>query len=247
MNREQLDFHRQCLQSSNKRKRRMIPNRSSLLGVTIALLFTFHFILHSVSFHGIASVNFDLAYGVTSGTFEFDDTKGEKSSETTLKDGSFHTGTAILKNMVISNSSKESLEHSSVPSTLLDDSSPAMETSAAGNREDNKHISVAMCHKTLFGDIDLRWVAVWAAYHRMLGFDHLYIWYLKSMEKLQGFDTLKALPFVTLVENTKAKVKYGTFVVQLDPGIPGNQLDTEKECLQVVAKDYDWVMNADAE
>ena len=108
-------------------------------------------------------------------------------------------------------------------------------------------ISVAACHKTLFGAVQLDRVVYWAHYHHQLGMDHIYIWYLPEIADYPHFDELKSLPYVTLIPNeSQVQVKevykgYHRVVGDLD------QRETERLCLTEVAKDYDWVFFGDAD
>ena len=68
--------------------------------------------------------------------------------------------------------------------------------------EPEANVSVAICFKTLFGEIDLGIVLQWAAYNRLLGFDHIFMWYRPEMMNNTRFEELKSLPYVTLTENT---------------------------------------------
>jgi hypothetical protein len=68
--------------------------------------------------------------------------------------------------------------------------------------EPTANVSVAICFKTLFGDIDLGIVLQWAAYNRLLGFDHIFMWYRPEMVNNTRFGELQSLPYVTLTLNT---------------------------------------------
>lgn len=109
------------------------------------------------------------------------------------------------------------------------------------------NISVAACHKTLFGSVQIDRVIHWANYHHQLGVQHIFIWYLPDVASYQFFDDLRALPYVTLIPNdTPVEVKevypnYFRVVGDLD------QRKTETLCLTEVAKDYDWVFFGDAD
>jgi hypothetical protein len=70
--------------------------------------------------------------------------------------------------------------------------------------DDPYNITAALCHKTLFGDIDLWMVLDWVAYNRLLGFDRIFMSYVPSVMNLEGFEELNSLPYVTLFENTEA-------------------------------------------
>ncbi len=41
--------------------------------------------------------------------------------------------------------------------------------------DDPYNITAAICHKSLFGNIDLWMVLDWVAYHRLLGFDRIFM------------------------------------------------------------------------
>jgi hypothetical protein len=68
-------------------------------------------------------------------------------------------------------------------------------------------VSVAICFKTLFGNVDLGIVLQWAAYNRLLGFDHIFMWYRPEMVNNSRFNELQSLPYVTLTLNTKGNRK----------------------------------------
>jgi hypothetical protein len=68
------------------------------------------------------------------------------------------------------------------------------------------NVAAAVCHKSLFGDVDLWMVLDWVAYHRLLGFDRIFISYVSSVKGRPGFYELASLPYVTLKENKEARV-----------------------------------------
>jgi hypothetical protein len=110
---------------------------------------------------------------------------------------------------------------------------------AIRHREEHHHnITAAVCFKTLFGgtNIDLGIVIQWAAYHRLLGFDHIFMWYRPEMISNPRFAELQSLPFVTLTVNTDGK-RSNYY----------NQWEKEIECLsdRKFAQSYDWAMLAD--
>ena len=72
--------------------------------------------------------------------------------------------------------------------------------------EPEANVSVAICFKTLFGEIDLGIVLQWAAYNRLLGFDHIFMWYRPEMMNNARFQELKSLPYVTLTEKDRKSV-----------------------------------------
>lgn len=108
-------------------------------------------------------------------------------------------------------------------------------------------LKTAVCYKTLFGAVDLERFTQWVAYNHLLGFDHVFAWYLPGLRDYDGFDTLANLPYVTLLEN-----KDDTILTEINPGYEilhgsGDQRAVERLCLRETAKDYDWVMFADAD
>ena len=113
--------------------------------------------------------------------------------------------------------------------------------------EDNNQTKTLLCHKSLFGAIDLRLVRMWAAYYKLLGFDEVYIWHVPSILQLPGVDELARTPYITLVENARGRVKtYQDGYTRLVRGVPGDQHDDEKACIRVGRqRNFDWVMMAD--
>jgi hypothetical protein len=102
--------------------------------------------------------------------------------------------------------------------------------------ESKANVSVAICFKTLFGDIDLGIVLQWAAYNRLLGFDHIYMWYRPEMVNAARFTELQSLPYITLTLNTQGRRKNYY-----------NQWWTEETCNRddQFAGKYDYAMHAD--
>lgn len=102
--------------------------------------------------------------------------------------------------------------------------------------EPPSEITAAVCFKTLFGDIDLGTVLQWAAYNRLLGFDHIFMFYRPEVMDHPRFEELNSLPFVTLTENRKGNRENYY-----------DQWRTEKKCLNrsEFAANYDWAMVAD--
>jgi hypothetical protein len=102
--------------------------------------------------------------------------------------------------------------------------------------EPPSNVSVAICFKTLFGNIDLGTVLQWAAYNRLLGFDHIFMWYRPEMVNNSRFNELQSLPYVTLTLNTKGNRK-NYF----------NQWWTEETCNQddKFAGKFDYALHAD--
>jgi hypothetical protein len=127
--------------------------------------------------------------------------------------------------------------HTTTPRAATKGTAPAKSTS-----NDNNATRIAMCHKTLFGNIDLQGVTNWAKYHHDLGFDDIFIWYIPEMANHAGFDDLANLPYVTMLVNTVGKARRSNGYLRMDRNSPGSQLEVEKWCLQEVAVDHDWVM-----
>jgi hypothetical protein len=111
-----------------------------------------------------------------------------------------------------------------------------------------RNMTVALCHKSLFGNLNLLRILDWVAYHRLLGFDRIFMSYLPSVEQLPGFALLQALPYVTLFENTNSTVVFAEGLKnykRLGGGV--NQMDLEAKCLEQDAAGYDWVLLSDAD
>jgi hypothetical protein len=111
------------------------------------------------------------------------------------------------------------------------------------------NLTVALCHKSLFGDIDLRMVLDWVAYHRLLGFDRIFMSYIPGLEDKDGFRELASLPYVTLFENTAGEIIIANGVRPGYQRLGGSvrQMDLEARCLDQDAKDFDWVLLSDAD
>jgi hypothetical protein len=129
---------------------------------------------------------------------------------------------------------------------------------------DPYNITTALCHKSLFGNIDLWMVLDWVAYHRLLGFDRIFMSYVPSMKLKDGFEELASLPYVTLFENTDGietivgdyhrlgatgallNASYAlksTKDCNTDLNAPHMML--EARCLDQDAHSFDWVMLSD--
>ena len=116
-------------------------------------------------------------------------------------------------------------------------------TASSDQQKDDNSFRFALCHKTLFGDIDLQRVIQWSRYHFDLGFDDIYIWYMPEMRNRTGFVQLESLPYVHMIENSIGRVKrYRNGYVRMERDTPGNQIDSEKWCLQDKASKHDWVL-----
>jgi hypothetical protein len=135
------------------------------------------------------------------------------------------------------------------------------ERKPAVNTDDHPSgLKTAICHKTIFGAVDLDILRRWCDYNHALGFDHIYIWYEASVTEYPGFLELRNLPYVTLIlnENVKAVVvrakstndfKYVRMVSRhAGKHALGSQQQVEKQCLRMTdSLGYDWVLNADAD
>lgn len=117
-------------------------------------------------------------------------------------------------------------------------------------------LTTALCHKTIFGPIDLHRLAVWAAYHRLLGFDQIFLWYLPSMTNATGnspavggsWEELESLPFVKLLPNNFGEMKrYEDGYERIERGKRGDQIENERWCLRDYASKFDFVLNADGD
>jgi hypothetical protein len=118
----------------------------------------------------------------------------------------------------------------------------------------SSNVTTALCCKAMYGNVDMTRVALWVAYNRLLGFDHVFLWYHDVIADFPGFDELESLPYVTLTP-IKGKIvelpgkspnsTNGTSIPYSDFYGEGNQKALEKECFNKRAKDYDWVMIAD--
>eukprot|EP00977_Amphora_coffeiformis_P020670 scaffold8374_cov175-Amphora_coffeaeformis.AAC.109 len=113
--------------------------------------------------------------------------------------------------------------------------------------KNSTHVTTALCHKTLFSTPDLNSIGLWAKYHNLLGFDHIFIGYMPEIANLPNFDTLQLTPYITLYENRLGRLKSksdGNLVMTKGKG---DQIWDQDMCLQKLAKDYDWVMLQDSD
>lgn len=103
--------------------------------------------------------------------------------------------------------------------------------------------TTALCYKTLFGKVQLDRVAHWVRYHHLLGFDHIFMWYLPEIRNKKGFEELALLPYITLLENVNVHQIEGA------PQLTGtmDQQAVGDLCLRSVAASFDWVMTADTD
>jgi hypothetical protein len=133
--------------------------------------------------------------------------------------------------------------------------------------DDPYNITAALCHKSLFGDIDLWMVLDWVAYHRLLGFDRIFMSYVPSVKLRDGFEELASLPYLTLFENTdgietivdKNYHRLGATGASLnasyalksdkacDTTFNAPHMMLEARCLDQDAHSFDWVMISDVD
>jgi hypothetical protein len=122
----------------------------------------------------------------------------------------------------------------------------------------SSNITTALCCKAMFGSVDMHRVALWVAYHRLLGFDHVFLYYHDAIADYPGFDELESLPYLTMTPMRGKIVDFPEKSMHSTNGtrIPyfrfvgedmqhADQHALELECYNNHAKDYDWVLIAD--
>jgi hypothetical protein len=127
---------------------------------------------------------------------------------------------------------------------------PAVDPSAS--------VWTALCCKAMFGSVDFSRVALWVAYNKLLGFDHVFLYYHDILEDFPGFDELKSLPYLTMTpmkgevvvllaksqnSTNGTSIPYSRFVGASKQH--ADQRALERQCFNNHAKDYDWVLIAD--
>jgi hypothetical protein len=132
--------------------------------------------------------------------------------------------------------------------------------------DDPYNITAALCHKSLFGNIDLWMVLDWVAYHRLLGFDRIFMSYIPEVSKLDGFEELASLPYLTLFENTDGvetvvgnyhrlgatgALLNASYALKSDKDcntdLNAPHMMLEARCLDEDAHSFDWVMLSDVD
>jgi hypothetical protein len=132
--------------------------------------------------------------------------------------------------------------------------------------DDPYNITAALCHKSLFGNIDLWMVLDWVAYHRLLGFDRIFMSYIPSIKFKDGFEELASLPYVTLFENidgietivgdyhrlgATGALKNASYSLESNNNCStvrnAPHMMLEARCLDQDAHDFDWVMFSDVD
>jgi hypothetical protein len=120
----------------------------------------------------------------------------------------------------------------------------------------SSNITTALCCKAMFGNVDLSRVALWVAYYRLLGFDHVFLFHQDIVADYPGFDKLKSLPYLTLtpikgkmveLRQMRQNSTNGTSIPYWRFEGAENQHALEKKCFNKHAKDYDWAMIADVD
>jgi hypothetical protein len=118
----------------------------------------------------------------------------------------------------------------------------------------SSNITTALCCKAMFGSVDLSRVALWVAYYRLLGFDHVFLFHQDIVAHYPGFDKLKSLPYLTLTPIKGKMVEFREKSQKLtnNTSIPywrfeghNNQYALERRCFNKHAKHFDWAMIAD--
>jgi hypothetical protein len=122
----------------------------------------------------------------------------------------------------------------------------------------SSNMTAALCCKAMYGNLDVSRVALWVAYNRLLGFDHVFLYYHDILADLPGFDELESLPYLTMtpmkgklipVLEKSQKSTNGTsipyFRFEGASEQHTNQKALEIQCYTKHAKDYDWVLIAD--
>ena len=147
--------------------------------------------------------------------------------------------------LLMESTTKES--HLRRPTRVAEDRDTDKSALATTTTTTTTNITVAMCHKALYGHVNMTRVIHWASYYYDLGFDRIFIWYITDITTLPGFHQLERLPFVTLVPNLTGKPKQYKNSYQIDRESPGNQFDDIQQCLTETATKYSWVMMADSD
>jgi hypothetical protein len=124
------------------------------------------------------------------------------------------------------------------PVTETESSYIANMTAENAKRMNQTHpLKVAVCHPTMFGDLSLDTHFAWVSYYRLLGFDHIFLWYEDNVSKQPRFDQLEALPYVTLTPHNGGsnEVYHG-------------QTTVERECFAMANHSgFDWALAVDVD
>jgi hypothetical protein len=95
-------------------------------------------------------------------------------------------------------------------------------------------ITTAICHRTLYGNLNIEKVFSFVSYYRLLGFDHIFFWHRPAIAQRPRFNELKALPYVTLTQYAGGGSNHG-------------QLSVERQCLSRAkfAANFSWAFPID--
>ena len=111
----------------------------------------------------------------------------------------------------------------------------------ASRKDEEQH---AICHRALFGQVNLTRVKIWCQYHFQLGFDHIFIWYLPIIAQRPGFRELQSLPFVTLLVEPKGTPEGNWENVNEEHE---SQRSLILRCLRNEANNFEWVLFSDSD
>jgi len=111
---------------------------------------------------------------------------------------------------------------------------------------ENRNIKAAVCHPTLYGNVSMHRVCGYVSYYRLLGFDHVFLWYESSVLRQPGgvsadeLAKLESLPYVTATLNDRSpdeKNKYR------DQGVVMKLCRSDPR----YAASYDWIFVGDVD
>jgi hypothetical protein len=135
----------------------------------------------------------------------------DDDAEKTMTMTATRTGAAATATAMMANRSFMIHPITADESNRLHDAVKARHTQrhAAANTPPPPLLRVAICHPTIFinktstneaKSVFLRRFLNFVSYHRLLGFEHFFFWYEANIAELPLFDTLRALPYVTMTE-----------------------------------------------
>jgi hypothetical protein len=76
------------------------------------------------------------------------------------------------------------------------------------------NITAAVCHRPLFGNVTLNRMFPFVSYYRLMGFDHVFLWYQPHVAGTPRFEELAALPYVTMTEYAGDAPEFGQHVAE---------------------------------
>jgi len=112
--------------------------------------------------------------------------------------------------------------------------------------------TAAVCHPTLYGKISLPRVFSFVSYYRLLGFDHIFLWYHNSVVQHANhtsrgdWEQLQSLPYLTLTEFHPRQVaeRYGSSALEYyGQGLVQDWCTSNAS----FGASYDWVLVVDAD